>query len=522
MTSQRVFANHYFTSLFFAVWTLSVPFAWAQQADADLSERQKNLGNRYAQLEQVFLRLSEATKSTHPRRAELLQRAVLTSQDRLLTLRFDELVQNLQRNQLTVAVDGQENMEKDLIALLQLLESENREQLREAEKAKIKQILRGLEEVIQREKQLKSQITEQQATDQAAQNRERLGNQQRDVRIQTATLRDQVELYENPTALSAPSNFGDPASDAKNEPAETGQTDEDLSATQRALRQAQRRMKSAEDKLRQQKPEGVLEDQEEAIAALLQAKAELERILRQLREEELLSTLEKLDARLERMIRDEKSIRSQTQTILSETKNEGENAANLSRPMQIQAARIASEQQTCIEDADAVILILQADGTAMALAESMLQTRFDMAEIQSQLHHAANHARIDPVALELENTVIESLEEMLAAVNNAIQDAEKRQADANNPQSPMENQMATAEEALIQLIAELRMIRSMQVRVQERTERYEKEMQALQANPDANRAELDWKNLEKKVEELTRQQNRVARILHDIQVGRIE
>ena len=59
------------------------------------------------------------------------------------------------------------------------------------------------------------------------------------------------------------------------------------------------------------------------------------------------------------------------------------------------------------------------------------------------------------------------------------------------------------------------MIRTMQRRVNERTTHYDTEIKKALENPDA-----DLSPFKQVVEELARQQNRIARILHELKTGR--
>jgi hypothetical protein len=498
----------------------------------------------------------------------------------------------LERRQLTEALTGQEEAEKDLLELLQLLESENREQRRTAEKEKIKEFLRNLEEIIHQEKSLKTK-TAQKENEQLTP----LEKEQKNVRLRTQTLRDQINENENPgtapkdtskeqeqkteqkSASPENSNSENSENDSNNnsdkpeqpkeksannesdnnkaennksadsdsdsekenkkgnqdsEKKSSQKSDEDSSKesseknsetdskqdsakdsnqksdnsspTQQAMQKALQRMNEAEKKLQKAEKSGALEDQEEAIAELQRVKAELEKILKQLREEEMLQTLEKLEARFKRMLRVEQSIRSQTEKTSAEAKNADESAT---RQIQIQASRIGLDQQSVIDDADAALILLREDGTAQAMVESLLQARFDMAEAKNRL----NRTEIDSVTLDIEDAVIASLQEMLEAVELAIKEAEKRK---ENPQQKSSSGEGDADsEPLIQLLSELKMIRSMQQRVNERTERYEKSVDQLR-----NETNPDFESLRKKVEELTRQQNRISRILHDLKVGK--
>ncbi|MDR1141712.1 MAG: hypothetical protein LBL62_08465, partial [Planctomycetaceae bacterium] len=497
----------------------------------ELSEKQRGVADRYAQLEQVLLRMSEATAASNPRRAALLKKALLASKDKLLALRLKNVVDVLERRQLTEAVTGQEIIEQDLLELLQLLESENREQRRTAEKEKIKEFLRNLEEIIHQEKNLKSKTAQKEN-----ENLLLLEKEQKKVRLQTQTLRDQITENEpsdvaepekttsevkeenektdnekteqnsdqQPKDQSADQNKNDKKEDnsqkSENDPLKESSENENKndnknennnnsgnnndnenkkqptgSPTQQAIQKALQRMNQAENKLQKAEKNGAVEDQEEAIAELQRAKAELEKILRQLREEELLQTLEKLEARFKRMLRVEQSIRSQTEKTGVDAKNTEESAL---RPIQIQASRIGADQQTVIEDADAVLVLLREDGTAQAMVESLLQARFDMTEIKTRLERT----ELDSVTLDIEDAVINVLQEMLDAVELAIKETEKRK-EQQQQQSPNGNEGNSQEEPLIQLLSELKMIRSMQQRVNERTERYEKMIDQLRNEP---------------------------------------
>ncbi|MDR2440225.1 MAG: hypothetical protein LBE12_12775 [Planctomycetaceae bacterium] len=517
----------------------------------ELSEKQRSVADRYVQLEQVLLRMSEASAASNPHRSALLKKVLFASKDKLLTLRLKNIADILERRQLTEAVTGQETIEQDLLELLRLLENENREQRRTAEKEKIKEILRDLEEIIHQEKSLKSKIVQKEN-----ENLLLFEKEQKKIRLQTQTLHDQITENEHPNTTQSEKttpeekneheindnekanpnsdqqskiqsanqdkNNQDKNNQDKNNQDENNQDKNDHnkndndnqntvqptgSPTQQAMQKALHRMSQAEKQLQQAEKNGAIEEQEEAIAELQRVKAELEKILRQLREEELLQTLERLEARFKRMLRVEQSIRLQTEKIGIEAKNTEESAL---RPIQIQSSQIGSDQQSVIEDADAALVLLREDGTAQAMVESLLQARYDMTEVKSRL----DKTELDSVTLDIEDSVISVLQEMLDAVELAIKEAEKRKEEEQQ-QSPNTTGDNNSEEPLIQLLSELKMIRSMQQRVNERTKRYEKMIDQLRNEPNA-----DYSTLRKNVEELTRQQNRISRILHDLKIGK--
>jgi len=504
--------------MFYRFVCLGVVIAFGVSLQAqELTDKQRNLAGRYAQLERVLLRLAETSAGSDPRRATLLNQALHESRDKLLVQRFDTLINALERRQLTDAISGQTEIEQDLFLLLRLLESENRNERRDAEKEQIKEFLKDIEEILHSERTLRNQTRQQEA-----QNLPVLEKDQRDIRMKAQTLRDRMAEHEGWSPQSERES-GESSEQSEQSPSQSEQNPsqseqdqskpiqnqprEEQTPSQQALEKVLERMRQAEQKLQQTERERAIEEQEEAIAELQRLKEELEKILRQLREEELMQTLEKLEERFRRMLRQEQTIRSQTERLIDELKNE---SASDQRQMKIRADRLGIDQQSVIEGAEAALLILREDGTAQAMVESLLQARFDMTEVKSRLDRTI----LDAVTLHIADAVIDTLQEMLEAIRAAIEEARERREESEN-QQPQQQGGEMAEEPLIQLLAELRMIRSMQRRVNERTVRYDSEIKQLLEKPDT-----DLSHLRQAVEELARQQNRISRILHELRIGR--
>ena len=487
----------------------------------ELTDKQRNLGERYAGLEQILFRLSETSGSSNPRQAALLKKVLIESKDKLLVRRFENLASTLERRQLSDAVASQTEIEQDLRELLKLLENENRNERREEEKEKIKEFLKDLEEILQGERTLKNQTQQLEVPHLPT-----LEKTQQQIRLRTETLRDRIaehdgtERRQTADGKEQESQSGkseqskSPSGQSEQSESQPGQSEQssqkqESSPSQRAMQRALERMKQAEQKLKEAEKAGAIEEQEEAIALLQQLKEELERILRQLREEEMMQTLEKLEERFKRMLRQEQAIRSQTERLIDELAGEGAVAPDQGRQIKIKADRLGIDQQSVIDDAELALQLLREDGTAQAMAESLVQARFDMAEVKNRLERTA----LDTITLRIEDAVIDSLQEMLSAVQTAIEESRQRQENAGA--QPPGSGEATAEEPLIQVLAELRMIRSMQERINERTKRYDDEIKQILENPDADLSL--WKQA---VEELARQQNRISRILHELRIGR--
>ena len=464
----------------------------------ELSDKQRSLAGRYAQLEQILLRLAETSATSDPRRATLLNKTLLESRDKLLVQRLETLVTALERRQLADAVNAQNSIEQDMFELLKLLESADRNERRDAEKEKIKDFLKDIEAILNSERTLRNQTRQQEQHRLPV-----LEKDQQDTRIKTQALRDRIAEHEGwqPQEENEQSESSDQS--------DQSQPRQEQSQSQQAMQKAIERMRQVEKRLQQAEREGAIEEQEEAIAELQRLKEELEKILRQLREEELMQTLEKLEERFKRMIRLEQAIRSQTERLINELERD---VSSDQRQIKIRADRLGIDQQAVIEDAEAALLLLREDGTAQAMVETLLQARFDMNEVKNRIERT----ELEVVTLHIADAVIDALQEMLNAIQTAIEESRERQENAENQQQEMQ-EGRVMEEPLIQLLAELRMIRSMQRRVNERTIRYDEEIKQILEKPDA-----DLKPLKLAVEELTRQQNRIARILHELRIGRTQ
>jgi hypothetical protein len=473
----------------------------------DLPQRQQQLGERYTQLEHVLQRLAEASAASYPKNAELLKKALDGSKNKLLAGRLQKIAEVLQNRRFTDAAAEQEIAEKDLRELLQILESADREQRRDNEKEQLKQLLRELENITQQERLLKNKTeqTEQMPKETA----DALQKEQEQIRLKTQTLKEQLQAD-----LPQNNESGKPSSEDKHSDAATppdGQPQESRPPEDSSpVGEAAKRMQKAEEKLQKPDKTGAVEEQEDAIAALQKAKAELEEKLRQLREEELIAALEKLEVRFKRMLQVEQGIRSQTEKICpKEAEPELSNAAS-SRQTKIDADRLALDQQTNVNDAAAALIMLREDGTARATAETLEQAQLDMTEIKQRLEKT----QLNYMTLQIEDAVIVSLKELIDAVQAAKEEAKKRQ----NAQKEAESMTAPNEdEPLIQMLSDLRMIRTMQRRVNDRTAICEAEITKLRQLPNA-----DLSVLQKHVEDLARQQNRISRILHDLKIGKAE
>jgi hypothetical protein len=535
----------------------------------ELSAKQKVLADRYAQLEQALSRMSMATAKTDPKRAALLEKVLLMSKEKLVGDRLENIVALLESKRLGDSALGQKEVEKDISELLQLLESDDKKDANTLKREQLQRLIKELTDLYNQQR-----INAQRAASQDKDNLESVTQEQEKIRRKTEELRKSLDEHEgrnnndsdksdndsNPensnknksddakndqpkdsdnnkageSKNDQPKNSdknesgeskkgqsdgqsGESGSDEENKENKENQNDNDDNSAedspQRDLKKANKHQQQAKNNLQEKKKNEAHAEMDAAAAEIIRAKEKLMKMLRQLREEELMQTLEKLNARFKRMLQIEQAVRGQTEELGNELKLIGADSGEM-RQIKVRASKLAGDQGVVMDDTDTALILLREDGTAQAMLESLLQVRFDIGDAKARLERT----EADAVTLEIEDAVISALREMIEAVEEAIEESKERQEEMKKQQQNQKQQNGEKEEPLIQLLAELKMIRSMQTRVNERTSRYEKlTAKKLQEDPKS-----DLGPISKSVEELARQQNRISRILHDIKVGKTE
>jgi hypothetical protein len=227
-------------------------------------------------------------------------------------------------------------------------------------------------------------------------------------------------------------------------------------ATQR-LQRARQRMQKAQKQLENSKRGGAADEQQRAVEQLEQAKAELERILRQLREEELERMLVLLESRLRKMLDMQVEVYDETKRL------NGAVESLAAHELEIAAGRQSRKESLIVTEADRALVLLHEDGTSIAFPEAIEQAREDMQSISDRLRET----KVDKFTQRLEEDVIEALEETLAMLQAALQQLRDQRG---QPQRGGGGE--PGEQPLVDQLAELRMIRALQLRVNRRTEDY--------------------------------------------------
>ncbi len=287
---------------------------------------------------------------------------------------------------------------------------------------------------------------------------------------------------------------GDSESDAKAPVKE--QWPDDFPAKKR-LKAAEERMREAKIKLERANRKGASEDQKKAIEELVQAKKELEEILRQLREEEIERMLAQLEARFRKMLEMQVQVHAGTLRLdrVPETAR--------GRDDEVEALRLSRKEKQIRDDCDKAIQLMHEEGSAVAFPVAAEQMRDDMEQVMQRLERA----NVGSLTQSIELEIIKALEEMIAALQKAQREIQAGGGGGGGGG-------AGEDQPLVDKLAEIRMIRTLQMRVNSRTQRYGK----LLTEPEVEQA--DKPDLIEAVRRLAEREQQIKQITRDIVTGR--
>lgn len=548
-------------SIAFAQDADETPAADAASAEATaaaaLADKQSRIADKYRRLEELLFKMEQLERGENPQRADLLREAIAHGRGEGIQLQLNALIKRLSEEDYRRAEDGQGQVKADLTALLELLQKEDRARRNASEQQRIKEYIKELDRIIRKESSIQGR------TEGGAEAKD-LAQEQGDLAERAGDLSNKIRENEEGKPASEKTDpkegesgekpdegqpkEGQPQEDQPNEPKEgdpkqgepqegqpqegepqegqpqegqpqegqpqEGQPQEQQPQDQAAqqqqqnparerIEQAQQKMKEAQQQLEKAEREGAVEKQEEARRLLEQAKAELEEILRQLREEEIERTLAQLETRFRKMLKMQEKVYDDT-VALDSLNTAGEDATVPAR-----AGKLSFEQKKIVVEVDQAIELLKEEGSSAAFPEVISQLRVDMVDVTDRLAEV----KVGKVTQGVEEDIIDTLKQMIEAFQQAQKDQEKRQEQQQEQQEGQQE-----DPGLVDMIAELKMIRSMQDRVNGRTRRYAD----LLENPEDLVGQATEDELQQAIVDLAEREKSCQRVTRDIVLGKNE
>ena len=581
---------------------------------APLATSQEAITMRYRRFEETLLQLSEYLRKSDPQRAELLTRAIGKSQEGRVQDQLRMLAEILRKDQLGDAIEREEEVIAHMQAVLQLLMSEDRRDEIEKERARIKDLIKDVNNLIA--KQTDARVNTERGGDpndlqrqqkQVADGTQKLVNKIDGQDAQKKTDKQKGDDKSKPGDKKPDPKDGDPKhgdpkdakpgdskdpsgkdgkkdkdpekpgtkdpkegtpkdpkdpkagepkpgdpkpSDAKpgdpkdgdpkpgapkpgkpqpgkpkpgkpqpgqpqDQPPPEGQQPDDQkpdnqkpggddqkpdkTAGRDEIEKAKKEMDRAIEELKQKRNAKASDNQDQALADLLKAKEKLEEILRQLREEERAMVLAALEARFRDMLLRQEAVNNGTIGIHAVPLDK---RSDRHRNRSVELAR--NEDEISLLAAKALTL-LREEGSSVAFPEAVEQIRDDMLTVARRLERAD----VGEITQNIEQDIVESLREILEALQKELEKLKDKKDQPPQQQPPQQQQPPP----LVNKLAELKMLRSLQYRVNRRTKQMGRLVEGEQA--------LDM-DVVSQLKQLSDRQAKVQRATHDLATGKNE
>jgi hypothetical protein len=295
----------------------------------------------------------------------------------------------------------------------------------------------------------------------------------------------------------------DEASDSNSESNKNSEPPKPESREERAKKRVQaakKRMEKAQENLEKKERENAVAEQREAERELREAIDELEKILRQLREEEIERSLVDVESRLRRMLELQKTVREQTEQLA----NLSEDAKD--RTLEIRANKLSIEQSKVVMEGQRALLLLQDEGSSTAFPEALEQVNTDAQTVAKRL----TQANVTPSTQAIEDEIIGALEEML----DSLKQVQKNRDEKKKQQQQQQQQQSASdeEEPLVDSISELKLLKTLQLRVNRRTQTLAKQTN----NPDDAVGQTADPGLLGELSDLAERQQKIHGVTRDI------
>jgi len=229
---------------------------------------------------------------------------------------------------------------------------------------------------------------------------------------------------------------------------------------QQGVEGAKGAMQEAERNLRGRSANRANRKQQEAIERLEKAREELEEILRQLREEEQLMLLEALERRFQRMLQQQTRIFKETLSLHLRLRD----APTPPRAVVDKAQQLANGETELSGEAEKVLDILREEGTTVVIPDVVEDMKRDLDGLAVRLRKldAGEYTQ------QVQQDVMETLRELLEVIKEELDRRQGGQGGGGDGQE------GDQDENLLPTSAELKMLKSLQVRVNKRTSTFDR------------------------------------------------
>jgi hypothetical protein len=233
---------------------------------------------------------------------------------------------------------------------------------------------------------------------------------------------------------------------------------------QQGVEGAKKAMQRASRNLRSNSARRANKDQKEALERLEKAREELEEALRQLREEEQLMLLEALERRLVRMLQQQTKIHKETLSLNIRMREAAKAGRKPPRAVVDKGHQLGDGQSELSVAAEKILDILREEGTTVVIPDVMEDMRKDLDTLAKRLRklEAGEYTQ------QIQQDVMETLRELIEVIKEELNSRQ------GGGQQGGDGSEGDPDQGLLPTSAELKMLKSLQVRVNKRTNTFDR------------------------------------------------
>ncbi len=512
-----------------------------------LRDDQLSVSGRYARFERMLTQMADILGSQDPERADLLRRAIGKGREGRIKEEIENVVALIESGSIGNASEKQAEVIKNLEALLNLLQSEDRRSAVERERDRLNGLLKDVRSVLAEQRAARTATQNSPAPSSAAPGQKKALSETEKL-LESMREHDEKESQDEKTEDSKDgegkdakdgdeskegSKNGKEAEPGENDPndeksedgkqnpedsdpkkseeeqgdskksgkpskespnsdkpspsGEKSQSDEESegkgkpsdqkssgqksngkqSGNQKAdkneqkqtpgrdqLEKARQEMESALENLKEQEREEALKNENSAIEELHEAAEELEAMLRQLREEEKEMMLASLEARFQRMLLAETEIHEGTIGVAATPQKDWLDL-NYSR-----CRELSQQQSELTQQCAQTVNLLREDGTSVAIVIAVEDIEADMSSVGGWMQEY----KVGELTQSVQKDILDSLKQLIETTQKEMQEMKEQQKQQEQQKDPSQEKPG-----LVELMAEIRILRSLQLQVNRRT-----------------------------------------------------
>ncbi|MFO0224661.1 MAG: hypothetical protein ACK56E_15200 [Planctomyces sp.] len=486
-----------------------------------LRNEQIAVSGRYARFERMLMQMADILGRQDPERADLLRKTLGKGREDQVREDLEKAIALLESGELGAASEKQTELLQSFQSLMKLLQSEDRRSAVEREQERLNGLLKDLRNVIGEQRSARAATQNEESPSNAAPGQQKAleGTGKLLDEMQQHDQKSEGEKSEGEKSEGEKSegeksegkkSEGEKSEGKKSEGEKSegeksggqksggqksgGQKGQQQTPGCESLQEAEKRMQQALEALQQQQREQALKEEDAAIEELQKAAEKLEEQLKQLREEEKEMMLASLEARFQRMLIVETQIHEGT-TALAAVPQKDWLELSYGR-----CRELAQQQTELARECAQTVLLLREDGTSSAILLAAEDIQADMNSVAEWMQQS----NVSELTISVQRDILESLKQLVETMQREMQQMQERQQQENQQQ-----QQGQQQSPLVDLIAEIRMLRNLQLQVNRRTKRVD---DLLEGASDSERA-----TLLKQVSELAERQQKLFESAKDLE-----